>query len=105
MRENVFIAIVLMTAVTYGSRALPMLLLTGKRVDGYIKEFIEAVPVALLAALVIPELVMPGGTLAFGRNPFLWAGVITFVFAKKVPNLFLGVSFGMLVYWLLTLVL
>ena len=103
MQDRVVVAILLMTAVTYGSRVLPMLILKGKEVKGYAKEFIEAVPIALLAALVVPELLMPGGKLTLERNPYLWAGALTFIFAKKVPNLFLGITFGMLTYWLMTL--
>ncbi|MHB1652286.1 MAG: AzlD domain-containing protein [Desulfitobacteriaceae bacterium] len=99
MSLKVVEVILLMTLVTYGSRALPLLLFKGKVIQGFAREFIEAVPVALLAALVIPELLMPGGSITLVHNPFLWAGVLTFVFAKFVPNLFLGVLFGMVVYW------
>lgn len=104
MNENLLAAIILMMAATYGSRVLPLLIFKGRQVKGYAKEFIEAVPVALLAALVIPELVMPSGAFTFERNPYLWAGVLTFIFAKRIPNLFLGVTFGMFVFWLLTLI-
>ncbi|HEY8875727.1 MAG TPA: AzlD domain-containing protein [Desulfosporosinus sp.] len=38
--------------------------------------FIELVPIALLAALVIPELVTPSGSIVLIHNPFLWAGLL-----------------------------
>ena len=91
--------ILLMTAVTYGSRVLPFLLFKGKNVHGFARDFIELVPIALLAALVIPELVTPSGSIVIIHNPFLWAGVLTFFFARFVPNLFLGITFGMIVFW------
>lgn len=94
--------ILVMTAVTYSARVLPMLLFKGKKIEGFAKEFIELVPIALLAALVIPDLIMPQGEIKFAQNPFLWAGVLTFAFAKFVPNLFLSVAFGMVAYWGLT---
>lgn len=91
--------ILLMTLVTYGSRVLPFLLFKGKNVQGFARNFIELVPIALLAALVIPELVTPGGSIAVIHNPYLWAGILTFLFARRIPNLFLGILFGMIIFW------
>lgn len=88
-----------MTLVTYGSRVLPFLLFKGKNVQGFARDFIELVPIALLAALVIPELVTPKGSIVIIHNPYLWAGVLTFIFARFVPNLFMGIIFGMSVFW------
>ena len=90
--------ILLMTLVTYGARVLPFLLFKGNNVQGFARDFIELVPIALLAALVIPELVTPSGIVIL-HNPFLWAGVLTFIFSRLVPNLFLGIIFGMSVFW------
>jgi len=91
--------ILLMTLVTYGSRVLPFLLFKGKNVQGFARDFIELVPIALLAALVVPELVTPEGTIVLTHNPFLWTGVLMFVFSKFIPNLFIGIVFGMAVFW------
>lgn len=91
--------IILMTLVTYGSRVLPFLLFKGKNVQGFARDFIELVPIALLAALVIPELVTQGETIVFIDNPFLWTGIMMFIFSRFVPNLFLGIIFGMAVFW------
>lgn len=92
-------AILLMTLVTYGSRVLPFLLFKGKNVQGFARDFIELVPIALLAALVIPELITPKGSIVLIHNPFLWTGALMFVFSKYVPNLFLGIVFGMVAFW------
>jgi branched-subunit amino acid transport protein len=91
--------ILLMTLVTYGSRVMPFLLFKGKNVQGFARNFIELVPIALLAALVIPELVIPGGSLEIIHNPYLWAGILTFLFSRWIPNLFLGILFGMIAFW------
>ena len=99
MSSQLLETIVLMTLVTYGSRVLPFLLFKGKNVQGFARDFIELVPIALLAALVIPELVTSKGSIVILHNPFLWAGVLTFLFSKLVPNLFLGIIFGMSVFW------
>ena len=99
MSNQLLGTILLMTLVTYGSRVLPFLLFKGKNVQGFARDFIELVPIALLAALVIPELVTPSGSVVLIHNPFLWAGLLTFLFSKFVPNLFLGIIFGMSVFW------
>lgn len=91
--------ILLMTLATYGSRFLPFVVLRNKRIKGFIKDFIELVPVALLAALVIPDLVISAENTFNFYNPFLLAGICTFVFALRVNNLFLSVMFGMFVFW------
>ena len=97
--------ILLMTLVTYGSRVLPFLLFKGKNIQGFARDFIELVPIALLAALVVPELIIPSGTISLLYNPFLWAGILTFLFSRFVPNLFLGIIFGMAVFWGLNILL
>jgi len=91
--------VLLMTLVTYGSRVLPFLLFKGNNVQGFARDFIELVPVALLAALVVPELIIPSGTIILLNNPFLWSGLLTFLFSRFVPNLFIGIIFGMTVFW------
>ncbi len=99
MSNQLLMTILLMTIVTYGSRVVPFLLYKGRNVQGFARDFIELVPIALLAALVIPELVTPSGSIVIIYNPFLWAGLLTFLFSKFVPNLFLGIIFGMTVFW------
>ncbi|AET66801.1 putative membrane protein [Desulfosporosinus orientis DSM 765] len=95
LAETIF----LMAVVTYGARVLPFLLFKGKNVQGFARDFIELVPIALLAALVVPELVTSGGTISVLHNPFLWTGILTFLFSRFVPNLFLGIVFGMAMFW------
>ncbi|MBC2722051.1 AzlD domain-containing protein [Desulfosporosinus sp.] len=99
MSDQLLLTILLMTLVTYGSRVLPFLLFKGKNVQGFARDFIELVPIALLAALVVPELVTPAGTIVLIQNPYLWTGILTFLFSRFVPNLFLGIVFGMTMFW------
>lgn len=99
MSKEILIIVLIMTAVTYGARLLPFVLFRNKKIGGVLKSFIQLVPVALLAALVIPEfLVSPEKNIQL-INPYLLAGISTFFFARKVSNLFLCVLFGMIIYW------
>lgn len=97
--QDYALMILMMTAATYGARVLPFAVFRNKEISGWLKSFIQLVPVALLAALVIPEFVLTPDNRFSILNPYLLSGVCTFFFARKVPNLFLTVLFGMLVYW------
>jgi branched-subunit amino acid transport protein len=99
MEKEILQMIVVMTAVTYGARLLPFVLFRNKKISGGLKSFIELVPVALLAALVIPEFFLAQNNHFSLINPYLFSGICTFIFARKVPNLFLSVMIGMLVFW------
>lgn len=99
MRMDIFKMIAIMAIVTYGARVLPFVLFRNKKLSGLLKIFIELVPVALLAALVIPEFFLSSENMLTVINPFFFAGICTFLFARLVPNLFLAILFGMLVFW------
>mgnify|MGYP000897090984 FL=1 len=99
MNPDIILIILVMAAATYGARALPFLLFRNKQMRGFVKSFVELVPVALLAALVIPELFITADNGLELINPFLLAGISTFLLARKLPNLFVCVLFGMIAYW------
>ena len=100
MSKEILIIILFMTVVTYGARVLPFLLFRRMNIRGIWRTFITLVPVALLAALVVPELVIPPDSNSISLlNPFFFAGVFTFIFARMVPNLFYSILFGMIVFW------
>ena len=99
MNLDIVLIIVVMALVTYGARAFPFLLFRNKDMGGFLKSFVELVPVALLAALVIPEFFIAADNRISLINPYLLAGVSTFLFARKLPNLFACVLFGMIAYW------
>lgn len=93
------LTIILMAAVTYGCRVLPLLLFKKNKFDGIFKDIIELVPIALLAALVIPDLFVTSESEISLFNPFLLAAVCTFIFARYVPNLLLSILVGMISFW------
>lgn len=99
MSKEIVLTIIFMTVVTYGARVIPFILFRNIKIAGVGKSFITLVPVALLAALVIPELVLSSENSFNVVNPFLVAGVCTFVFARRVPNMFYSIIFGMIVFW------
>lgn len=90
-----------MALVTYLPRALPLLLLSSRNLSPLLMRWLEMVPPAVLAALLVPELLLESGPedeklLNIGPgNLFLMAALPTFV-VGKISNSFFGtVAFGM----------
>lgn len=99
MSKDIILIILFMAAVTYGARVIPFIVFRKANTGGIWQSFITLVPVALLAALVWPELLIPSENKIKLANPYLLAGICTFIFARRVSNLFYCILFGMLVYW------
>lgn len=87
-----------MLAVTYLPRVLPVWVLTSKPLPPLVVTWLRYVPVAVLAALLLPALVVAENRLNLSPgNLFLWAAIPTFIVAWKTRSLFGPVIVGMLV--------
>lgn len=86
-----------MAFVTYFSRELPIIVLKGKKLKPAIVEWLGYIPVAVLAALLLPALLTNGNgkviDISF-NNYYLIAGVLTFIFGYFTKNLFAVIIFG-----------
>lgn len=85
-----------MGAVTYLPRALPLAVLAQMKIpEGFIR-WLRFVPVAVLAALLAPELLLrDGGFDLTLQNQYLLAAVPCFLVAVKTKNLLLTVGVGL----------
>jgi len=89
-----------MGAVTYLPRLLPLFFLSQRELPRWLVDWLELIPVAILAALLTPALLInPQGSLELSRQE-LWVAVPTFLFAVKTRSLGGTVFIGMLLYWL-----
>lgn len=87
------LTILLMAAVTYGPRLLG-LSLSGLELPPFWLRFLQFVPVAVFAALVVPAL--PSG----GETPVrLVAAVVAALVFWRMRSLWLGLLVGMTVFW------
>lgn len=93
--ENIWI-IAAMGVVTYLPRALPLAVLARTKIpEGFIR-WLRFVPVAVLAALLAPELLLRDGAFELSLdNHFLLAAVPCFLVAVKTKNLLLTVGVGL----------
>ena len=82
--EYIYIVIIGMAAVTYFSRELPFVILKGKKLKPAIVEWMGYIPIAVLAALLIPALLVDNDS----KKLFIS------LFGVFVKNLFAVIIFG-----------
>ena len=80
---TVFIIIVGMILVTYGARLLPIAALSSKALPPWLVKWLQLIPAAVLAAMLLPSLILTERGLNLHMdNVYLWAAVPTFAVAK-----------------------
>ena len=97
-QTKIFLTILGMGVVTYLPRLLPVWLLSSKKLPPQAVAWLRFVPVAVLAAMLSPSLLLQEGQIDLGSsNLFLWAAIPTFLVALKTRSLFGSVIVGMVV--------
>ncbi len=101
-QRGILLTMVGMLIVTYLPRVLPLWFLSSRSLPPLIIVWLRYVPVAVLAAMLFPTLVLPEGQIDLSAsNLFLWAAIPTFLVAWKVKgrngnaSLFSAVLVGM----------
>jgi branched-subunit amino acid transport protein len=98
----IWIAIVGSAVATYLTRSLPFAVAFGGRLPPAATRYLEALPVAIIAALVGPAVIAPGGALTHGAEPVAAALVIATVAWRR--SLLAGVIVGVVAVAILRLV-
>lgn len=98
----IWIAIVGSAVATYLTRSLPFAVSFGGRLPPAATRYLEALPVAIIAALVGPAVVAPAGALTHGAEPLASALVIATVVWRR--SLLAGVIVGVVAVALLRLI-
>ncbi len=103
MNATVWLALVIvgMGIVTYGIRVSMILLLGRIEIPPFVRRSLRFVPPAVLSAIIVPELLLPGGTPVALINPRVLAGAVAAMIAWRSKNTLLAISLGMLAFWLL----
>jgi len=98
----VWLVIVGSGVVTFLTRASFILFADPHRFPHAFRLALAFVPPAVLAAIVIPGLVSPAGTIDFSlANPRWIAGLVAIVVAMRVRNALASILAGMATLWLL----
>ena len=93
---NIWIVMVMGGLLTFGTRLSFIFLLDRINVPGWFRRGLRFVPVAVLSAIILPELTSPNGTLFLSwRNPQLLAGLVAVLVAWKTKNVLLTILAGL----------
>jgi branched-subunit amino acid transport protein len=103
---NLWLTIISMGLVTYALRLSLIALLGRFEMPPLISRALRFVPPAVLSAIILPELLQPGGKLNLSLgNARLLAGLFAMVVAWRTRNVLLTVAVGMLGLWALQTIL
>jgi len=82
--------------LTFGTRLSFIFLLDRIKVPDWFRRGLRFVPVAVLSAIILPDLTSPNGTLFLSwRNPQLLAGLVAVLVAWKTKNVILTILAGL----------
>ena len=95
-----------MSIVSFIPRWLPLFFLSGKKMPDWFKEWLELIPVAILSAILLPELV----TLTYPRSLNIFnikfaVAIPTFIFALKTKSMGGTIIIGMFLFWISKIIL
>lgn len=91
-----------MVVVTFSVRLSVIALLRRAELPDRLARALRFVPPAALTAILVPEVVMPAGTLDLTPgNPRLLAAVVAALVAWRTRNTLLSIAVGMVLLWIL----
>lgn len=98
--HDYFLLLLGMGIVTYLPRLVPLFFLSQRQLPKGLIEWLELIPVAILAALLAPTLAVDGENHLNLMRPEFWVAIPTFLFALRTKSLGGTVLVGMILYWL-----
>ena len=102
MDTRIILACLFMAAVTYLCRVLLTVSVSRVRIALRWEHYLTFIPFAVLTALVTPYLLLPAPEGKFTMvNPWILAGLFTFLVSYRTKNLILAVGVGVFLFWVL----
>lgn len=99
---SVWLAILGVAAATFALRASFIVFVDPQRFPGWFRKALVYVPPTVLAAIVVPGLLLPAGTLDLtAGNPRWMAGVVAIAVGARTRNALATIASGMGALWLL----
>jgi branched-subunit amino acid transport protein len=93
---NIWLVMLVAGLLTFATRLSFIFLLDRIRVPEWFRRGLRLVPVAVLSAIILPELTSPNGSLLLSwRNPQLLAGMVAILVAWRTKNVILTIVAGM----------
>jgi branched-subunit amino acid transport protein len=99
---NLWLIVLGMGIITYAIRLSFIVMGERVQVAAVFRRGLKYVPTAVLSAIILPEILQPGGTLdvSWGHGRLL-AGLIAALVAWRTQNVLWTIGVGMVVLWLL----
>ncbi len=99
---NLWLIIVGMGLVTFGTRLTPIVLLGRIEIPVIVQRALRFVPPAVLTAIIVPELLYRNNQIDVAlTNLRLLAGLIAIVVAWRTKNALMTIGVGMIALWVL----
>lgn len=99
---TLWLVILAMGVITYALRLSVIGLLHRTILPPVVERALRFVPPAVLSAIILPELVRPGGVVDVSvRNPRLLAGIVAVIVARRTKNTLATIGIGLAVLWIL----
>lgn len=97
---NVWLVIIGMGAITVALRLSLIVFLRELTLPPLVRRALNYVPVAVLSAIIVPEVLLPGGALDVSvGNARLPAALVAVVVASRTRNVLWTIAAGMAVVW------
>jgi len=96
MRPHLLLVFLAMGLATYLTRAPLLLVLARRRLPGWLERYFAALPIALLTALALPLVLLPGGRIPTAWEPQIPGAILVAVLARLTGNLLVAVAAGVL---------
>jgi branched-subunit amino acid transport protein len=93
---NIWLVMLIGGLLTFATRLSFILLLDRIKVPEWFRRGLRFVPLAVLSAIILPDLTSPNGSLFISwRNPQLLAGAVAILVAWRTRNVLLTIAVGM----------
>ena len=93
---SLWLVILLAGLLTFATRLSFILLIDRIKLPGWFRRGLRFVPVAVLSAIILPQLATRNATLDLSlRNPQLYAGTLAVLVAWRTKNVLLTIFVGM----------
>lgn len=97
-----WLSVIGMGLITFSIRLSLILLWERVYVPPAIQQALRFVPAAVLSAIILPELLQPGGQLDISLgNARLLAGLVAMLVAWRTKNVLFTIAAGMVLFWIL----
>lgn len=101
MTGNEVFLILGMAIVTFGIRFSLLAFADRITLPDMLKQSLKYIPPAVLTAITVPAVLMPGGEIRFSlENPYLIAGILATIAATVSKNLLITILIGLLAFFL-----